>query len=84
METVTLRDRLQALGHQIDTAEARLREEAHWRDDAAHLTAKELKDRYARLQARVNSEVADEEAQGHHVSTLERAVRQWLDSISKK
>ena len=84
METEDLHGRLEALGHKIHAAEERLREEKPPHRDAAHRTAQELKERYAHLQARVNSEIADVEAQGHHVNDLERAVRQWLDSISRK
>ena len=76
-----LHARLEALGHKIETAETKLREKPHLHSEEKHLTAKELKDRYRHLQARLNGEIADEEAHGRHVSDLERSVRQWLDSI---
>ena len=81
MENDTLHDRLQALGQKIHNAEEKLREQAHLRHDSAHLTAKELKERYARLQARLNSEFADAEAHGRHVGDLERSVQQWVESF---
>ncbi|MBN8292136.1 3-ketoacyl-ACP reductase [Rhodobacter sp. NTK016B] len=81
MENDTLHDRLQALGQKIHNAEEKLREQAHWHHDSAHLTAKELKERYARLQARLNGEFADAEAHGRHVSDLERSVQQWVESF---
>ncbi|WP_127107241.1 3-ketoacyl-ACP reductase [Pararhodobacter zhoushanensis] len=81
MENDALHDRLAALGTRIETAEAKLREQAHWRHDAAHLTANELKDRYERVQARLNGEIAEAEAHGHHVSDLERSVQQWFESF---
>ncbi|MFZ5963041.1 3-ketoacyl-ACP reductase [Thalassococcus sp. BH17M4-6] len=76
----TLHDRLDALGRKIHGAEQRLRDQAHLYDDHAHLSAKELKERYADLQARLDDEEADAEAHGHHVSNLERSVHQWLES----
>lgn len=81
MEHPSLHDRLEALGHKIHAAEKRLREESHLFHDKAHLTSQELKARYARLQARLNGESADAEANGHHVTDLERSVQQWLESI---
>ena len=80
MEHHSLHDRLQALGDKIHAAEEKLREQAHLYNDRAHLTAKELKDRYAGLQARLTGEVADAEAHGDHVTDLERSVQQWLES----
>lgn len=81
MENDSLHTRLEALRQKIDAAEKKLREQEHQRQDGAHLTAQELKDRYARLQARLNGEAADAEAHGHHVTDLERSVRQWVESF---
>ncbi|GAA4217597.1 hypothetical protein GGQ68_002210 [Sagittula marina] len=81
MEKDPLHDRLAALGRKIHAAEQKLRDHAHLYHDQAHLTSKELKERYARLQARLDDEAADDEAHGHHVTDLERSVRQWLDSF---
>ncbi|QFT59382.1 hypothetical protein FIU94_11155 [Sulfitobacter sp. THAF37] len=77
----TLHERLETLGTKIHAAEARLREEAHLHHDSMHLTAKELRDRYNRLQARLNGDIADAEAHGQRISNLERSVRQWIDSF---
>ena len=81
MENDTLHTRLEALGKKIEATEEKLRKNQHLYHDSMHLTAQELKDRYARLQARLGGEVADAEAHGHHVSALELSVRQWLDSV---
>ncbi|MGZ9810736.1 3-ketoacyl-ACP reductase [Pseudoroseicyclus sp. H15] len=81
MENASLHARMQALGHKLQAAEERLRKEAHLHQDSTHLTAKELRERYRHLQARLNSEAAEEEAHGHHVGDLERSVQLWLDSI---
>ena len=81
MENQDLHARLDALGRKIHATEQRLREKAHLYHDPTHLTAKELKQSYRNLQARLNGEIAEAEAQGHHVSDLERSVQQWLDSI---
>ncbi|MFC4670223.1 3-ketoacyl-ACP reductase [Seohaeicola nanhaiensis] len=79
MDSHSLHDRLEALGQKIAAAEAKLRDRAP--HGAAQLTAQELKTSYQRLQARLNREIADTEAQGHHVTDLERSVRQWIDSL---
>ncbi|WOI56681.1 3-ketoacyl-ACP reductase [Palleronia sp. LCG004] len=81
MENEDLHDRLELLRRKIEAAEERLHERDNPPHDEAHLTARELKERYRRLQARVSDEVADAEAHGHHVSNLERSVRQWVDSF---
>lgn len=81
MENDTLHDRLEALGNKIHAATEKLREDEHLYHDSMHLTAKELKERYKRLQARLNGDIADAEAHGQHVTNLERSVRQWIDSF---
>ena len=81
MTDKTLHQRLEALGQKIRATEERLRRDAHLYRDSTHLMAQELRERHARVTARVHSAVADAEAHGHHVSDLERSVRQWLDSV---
>ena len=81
MEHENLHARLVALGDKIHATEERLQQQTHRYRDAAHLTAEELRLRYARLQERLKGEIADAEAHGQHVTALEQSVRQWLDSI---
>ncbi|MCB1369230.1 MAG: 3-ketoacyl-ACP reductase [Rhodobacteraceae bacterium] len=83
MTNQTLHERLEKLGHAISETRARMKREAHLFSGGMHLTADELKDRYRILQARLEAEVADAEAHGHHVSDLEKSVRQWLDSVDE-
>lgn len=77
----TLHARLETLGHKIEAAEEKLRAQAHHSNVSAHLTAQDLKERYARLQARLKHEVAEDEAHGQHVTDLEHSVQQWMESI---
>ena len=81
METQDLHTRLEALGAKLKTVEEKLAAKAHFQHDRAHLSAKELKDHYEQLQARLDEEEASEAAHGHHISNLERSVRHLLDSM---
>ncbi|ETA50565.1 hypothetical protein [Ponticoccus alexandrii] len=81
MEHQSLHDRLHALGQKIHAAEEKLREQAHHRNVSAHLTAQDLKERYAHLQSRLDNDAAEAEAHGHHVTDLERSFQQWIDSF---
>lgn len=80
MNNQTLKARLDALGYHIDLAQARLKKKDALSDGHAR-TADELRERYRLLSAKVREEVADAEAHGHHVSDLERSVREWLDGL---
>ncbi len=83
MKSKDLHARLERLGQTISKTRERMKREAHLFHDEMYLTAEELKDRYHILQERLRGEVADAEAHGHHVSDLEKSVRQWLDSIDE-
>jgi len=47
-------------------------------------TANELRRRYAAISAEVAAAEDQAEAQGHHVTDLEHAVRMWLDRLSRE
>lgn len=80
MTTPDLRSRLDQLERHIQTAKARLKRKNIFSADH-QVNAAELAERYDALSRKVRDEVADLEAHGHHVSDLERSVRQWLDSL---
>lgn len=80
MNKPDLKSRLDALSERIDRAEARMKLKSALHDGHAQ-TMSTLRQRYAALSEKVNAETADAEAHGHHVSDLERSVRQWLDSL---
>lgn len=75
-----LYSRLDALSRKVDDTGAQLKAKALWHD-GHHLTAGELKARYAYLQSELSGEVIDLEAHGRHVSDLERAVREWVEGL---
>lgn len=75
-----LKTRLAALDAHIDRAEARLKLKDLFSADH-QATAAELKQRYRLLSERLQGEINEAEAHGHHVSDLEVSVRQWLDSL---
>ena len=81
MEPQNLHSRLEALNAKLDTAEARLAKQAHLKRNHQHLTAQELRDQYQTLQSTLNEEAATEASHGHHVTNLERSVRQLIDNI---
>ncbi|MEO1138962.1 MAG: 3-ketoacyl-ACP reductase [Pseudomonadota bacterium] len=80
MPDPTLKTKLSELEARIDKAEARLRSKDLF--SANHqVTAAELRQRYRVLSERLQGEINDAEAHGHHVGNLELSVRQWLDSL---
>lgn len=50
--------------------------------DGHDLSSGELLARYKFLKSKVDADVADLEAHGHHVSKLEGSVRQWLEQLA--
>lgn len=80
MNTPDLRARLDQLEQHIQTAESHLKQKGLFSADH-QVTAAELRTRYKMLSAKVQADVADAEAQGHHVTDLEKSLRQWLDSL---
>ncbi len=81
MQETDLHTRLEELGRKIEETSARIKRENHLMRDH-HLTGIELKDRYRLLQKRLNEEVANEEAHGHHVESLEKSIREWMRSAT--
>ncbi len=80
MGTSDLKSRLDELDHHIQKIENRLRLKNMF--SASHkLKTSELHERYKALSQKLESEVAEQEAQGRHVSDLELSLRQWLDSL---
>ena len=75
-----LKSRLDELGQHIDRAEQRLKLKGLFSADH-QIKVSELLERYEALSRKLEAEVVEEEAHGHHVSNLERSVRQWLDSL---
>lgn len=80
MAEADLNTRLEDLGRRIEKVQARLKLKGLLSADH-QIKASELLERYKALSEKMNVEVAEKEAQGHHVSNLERSVRQWLDSL---
>ncbi|EYD70903.1 hypothetical protein [Limimaricola hongkongensis] len=77
----TLIERLDEVGHKIDAAERALKDRAEWTHGNV-LTQKELLARYAVIKRRLNSEIEDLEAHGHHVTALEASLREWWLSMN--
>ena len=75
-----LRSRLDHLNQRIERAHNRLNVKGLLSADHK-ITASDLSARYAALSAKVHEDTADAEAHGHHVSDLEKSVREWLDSL---
>ena len=83
MNMPNLRSRLDHLDEHIQTAESHLNGKDIF--SAEHkVKAAELRARYEALSRKLEAEVADAEAQGAHVSDLDRSVRQWLDSLEMR
>ena len=80
MPTQDLKSRLDVLEQHIGEAEKHLKDKDLFSPDHAQ-TASELRRRYEVLLRKVQDDVADAEAQGHHVSDLETSIRQWLDAL---
>jgi septal ring factor EnvC (AmiA/AmiB activator) len=75
-----LQQRLQALSQKLANAEKVLTDRQNWSDHHQR-TLEQMKARHDFLEAEINDEVAELEAQGHHVSDLEHSLRQWLASV---
>ena len=75
-----LKSRLNTLENHIQKAEERLKLKGIFSADHQTKTS-ELRERYKVLSQKLRTEIAEEEAHGHHVSGLETSVRQWLDSL---
>ena len=75
-----LHDRLVALSDRIDATRATLEQKNRWHH-GHHLSAGELKARYAFLQKELERDIDDLETHGHHVSVLERNVHQWMHAL---
>ncbi len=78
---LTLTERLEEVGHKIDAAEHMLKARADWTHGNA-LTQRELLSRYAVIKRKLNRDIADLEAHGHHVTALEASLREWWLSIN--
>ncbi|MGR3465236.1 3-ketoacyl-ACP reductase [Limimaricola sp.] len=72
----SLIERLEEVSRKIDTAEHKLKARSDWTHGNV-LTQKELLARYAVIKRRLNREIADLEASGHHVTALEASLREW-------
>ncbi|MEO6298166.1 MAG: 3-ketoacyl-ACP reductase [Paracoccaceae bacterium] len=82
MTDLAMHQRLLALDAHLGDAELRLADQSA---DPAHVaTARELRRRYTALSHQVAKEEITAEAQGHHVTDLEHAVRMWLDRLSNE
>ncbi|RMF37492.1 MAG: 3-ketoacyl-ACP reductase [Alphaproteobacteria bacterium] len=75
-----LHRRLEEIGNKIRAAKALAEEKAAW-TKTNELTAEELMRRHAYLEKQLESEVADLEAEGLHVTELEKSVLAWIDGI---
>ena len=79
------RQRLQV---KLDEIDARIREIRHRielrgiLDHDYHVTRVELQERHQILAKQLREEVADLEAHGHHVSTLEQLVLDWGNRLN--
>jgi len=80
MNMPDLKVRLDQLAEHLQRAEAHLKRGNIFSADHK-LKALELQARYEALSRKVHAEITEAEAQGHHVSDLERSVREWLDSL---
>ncbi|WP_272007534.1 3-ketoacyl-ACP reductase [Roseovarius sp. ZX-A-9] len=80
MTTADLKARLDQLAQHLQRAEAKLKRQDIFSADHK-IKALELQERYEALSRKVHAEIAEAEAHGHHVSDLERSVREWLDSL---
>ncbi len=84
MEHTNLHARLDVLGDKIATAQRYIRQNETLFKQSHHLTAQQLADRYRLLKQKLDHEVADEEAHGHHISDLEQSVRAWFENLDAK
>ena len=80
MTSTDLQTRLDHLSKRIEAAEVDLKGTGTFSAGHQASTA-ELRTRYNALTKKVRVEVAEAEANGHHVTDLEQSVRQWLDSL---
>ena len=79
MTDLAMHQRLLALDAHLADAETRLTDGSA--DPTNTATAQDLRRRYATLSRQVAAEETTAEAQGHHVTDLEHALRMWLDRL---
>ena len=82
MPDLAMHQRLLALDAHLAEAETRLTDQSAVPSQS--VTARELRRRYTTLSRQVAAEEITAEAQGHHVTDLEHAVRMWLDRLSNQ
>lgn len=75
MTDTELQQRLDALGQKIGAARTQVKQEHD------HQEARQLEERYRVLKQKVDEDVADAEAHGHHVTNLEKSVLGWIASL---
>lgn len=75
-----LHSRLDLLSQELQNAETKLKRKGMLSVDH-EVTAAELRARHKALSQKLQAEVTQTEARGHHVSDLERSLRTWLDSL---
>lgn len=80
MTAPELKSRMEVLDQKIKHVEARLKLKGLLSADH-QVTSAELRERFEVLSQKVQTEIANEEAHGHHVSALEASVRQYIDSL---
>lgn len=80
MTAPDLKSRMKELDQNIQHVKARLKHKGLLSADH-QATSEELRERFKALSQKVQAEIANEEADGHHVSALEASVRQWVDSL---
>jgi hypothetical protein len=80
MTDLAMHHRLLALDAHLADAELRLSE---GKASPEHLTtARDLRRQHTELSRKVAAEEIAAEAQGHHVTDLEHAMRMWLDRLN--
>ena len=78
MTDFELHERLDALGKKIETRRAEMVRNATLFKAEQRLTGEQLDERSRSLKQRLDRDVADEEAHGHHVGDFEKSVRTWF------
>jgi hypothetical protein len=75
-----LQTKLDEIGARIDQLRHRI-ELRGILDHDHHVTQRELQERHQVLATQLQEEIADLEAHGHHVSTLEQLVLDWANRL---
>ena len=83
MAEKNLQDRLDKLDHRIRDVQKRMKLKGIFSSEH-QVKATELERRYRALSKKLDAEIADQEAHGHHVSDLEKSIREWVDSLELK